>query len=733
MMRHAAATTVAVLLLAACAGGAAPGLSVSSQGLLAEERPAGSGELNWSVSVEDRASLPFSARVLVVEPGGEEHSVEAKGEGFLVSRLGLVIAVRSPETAALPSTIEVLDLDGASVWSREIWGLVNPTLSDDGSALAYVDGEGTKVTDLLSFETTSYPRLSPFAVSADGRLAGVRERTGARGSAEAELVVFDGEEIDVRMVFPRTPRRVAFAPRDRAVLVLSGRALTRVDDGGGSRVFYAAPEGTELRDLALTDEGLAVGLRRATADTYTGSLVVLDDRGKVVRTQSGPSRAAPAAQDSPGIGSRDAARGIPWPLAPDAQHTVGNTYGEYQSYGGDPYLHPGADVMGASGQPVYAVAPGVVKAILTTSGQWHWRVAVADSATNGTSTGYLYAHLDESSIAVGLGDTVELGEHLGDLVTWPVSEFHHVHFARVEDSGAQWYGSWLSIDNPHVDFSVQTESASPVFEPARGSDLLAFCANETSTYQDPGSLSGAVDIIAHVGDRIESNWVCTVQEIRYTIYPDGYPEHPVVDDRLAVNFDMALDTYQGGPIDPFLVDLLYKQDVTCQTQGNYDYREFYHVITNSDGDEVYDSSDLAEAWDTTALPDADYVIRVTATDVAGNATVDSMTVATANGNPTWVPPSSQPRISLGRPFPNPSIDRATLSFSLASEGRAELVVYDASGRLVRTIARAWMPQGRHIEEWNLRDSSGIAVATGVYFVRLSADGRTRTRKLAVGR
>ncbi len=175
------------------------------------------------------------------------------------------------------------------------------------------------------------------------------------------------------------------------------------------------------------------------------------------------------------------------------------------------------------------------------------------------------------------------------------------------------------------------ETMAPVFEPAQGSSPFAFCDNETDNYQDPATLTGQVDIIAHVGDRIDSTWVCAVQSIVYSIYPVGNPKAAVVSDKLAVDFDMDLDTYQSGPVDPFLVDLLYKQDAVCQTYGDYDYREFYHIITNSDGDQVYEASDLLEAWDTTTVWDGDYVVEVTATDAAGNSTVQSMVVTTVNG------------------------------------------------------------------------------------------------------
>ena len=214
------------------------------------------------------------------------------------------------------------------------------------------------------------------------------------------------------------------------------------------------------------------------------------------------------------------------------------------------------------------------------------------------SEGYLYAHLHLPTIAVSPGDLVVKGQYLGDLVFWPVADFTHTHFARIVDAGVQWQGDWLNTDNCHLQHPRRTEASVPVFEPAIGNDLFAFCRNDTSNYLNPNALRGQVDIIAHVGDTIDSTWVCTVQTLRYSIHPAGNPGAPVIDDRLAVEFDMPMDTYIGGPVDDFLVDLLYKQDSTCQTRGDYNAREFFHILTNSDGDETYEASDVAESWDT---------------------------------------------------------------------------------------------------------------------------------------
>ena len=93
---------------------------------------------------------------------------------------------------------------------------------------------------------------------------------------------------------------------------------------------------------------------------------------------------------------------------------------------------------------------------------------------------------------------------------------------------------------------------------------------------------------------------------------------------------MALDTYGSSTIDSFLVDLLYKEDSTCNTNGDYNSREFFHILTNSNGDQVYDASDQDEAWDTTAVPNGDYVVEAVARDAAGNRSTASMTVTVNN-------------------------------------------------------------------------------------------------------
>jgi hypothetical protein len=83
-------------------------------------------------------------------------------------------------------------------------------------------------------------------------------------------------------------------------------------------------------------------------------------------------------------------------------------------------------------------------------------------------------------------------------------------------------------------------------------------------------------------------------------------------------------------------------------------------------------------------------------------------------------------IALSAGIPNPFRESALFGVTLSSSAAIDLGVYDASGRLVRTLARATFPAGRREIEWDGADSSGRAVRPGRYFVRLRVGETVRS-------
>lgn len=103
--------------------------------------------------------------------------------------------------------------------------------------------------------------------------------------------------------------------------------------------------------------------------------------------------------------------------------------------------------------------------------------------------------------------------------------------------------------------------------------------------------------------------------------------------------------------------------------------------------------------------------------------------------PTGVgePPSplagAGPQLAASRP--NPVRREAALAFALPAAGRASLVVYDVTGRRVRTLLDGERAAGAHEVRWDRAADDGGRVPAGVYFYRLSAGGRNLSRRMVV--
>ena len=315
-------------------------------------------------------------------------------------------------------------------------------------------------------------------------------------------------------------------------------------------------------------------------------------------------------------------QGLRWPMEPrDSSQPLGNNYGEYQYYGGAPYLHPGIDIMGYDGQQVYAIKAGIVKAVLTTQASLHWRVAVGDSSGTEPCDGWLYAHLDLPTIQVSVGDTVEEGEYLGDLVYWPTSGFHHLHFVKIWNIGMPWQSDWKFIANPLDEIYPIDDPDPPVFQKAFGQNLLAFCTNNTDSYFGTGlPVSGDVDIIAKIYDITNHpSWRLIPYQIEFSITGNSISYGP----HLSFIFTDTLFWDKN-------VDVIYQDDGVCNTRGDYYFRDFYFNLTNSDGDSVVESSDIDSCWHTEDFPNGAYWVKVDALDRYGNLTQDSMQVTVLN-------------------------------------------------------------------------------------------------------
>jgi hypothetical protein len=97
-------------------------------------------------------------------------------------------------------------------------------------------------------------------------------------------------------------------------------------------------------------------------------------------------------------------------------------------------------------------------------------------------------------------------------------------------------------------------------------------------------------------------------------------------------------------------------------------------------------------------------------------------------------PTGQIRTMLLAAKPNPvSQGMTNISFSIASPTKVGLKIYDASGRLIKTLVNSGMEKGVYNYTWNGRDEQSRNVAEGVYFYTLQTDYYRATKKLILTR
>jgi len=94
-------------------------------------------------------------------------------------------------------------------------------------------------------------------------------------------------------------------------------------------------------------------------------------------------------------------------------------------------------------------------------------------------------------------------------------------------------------------------------------------------------------------------------------------------------------------------------------------------------------------------------------------------------------PDVPSRTRLAQNVPNPFNPATRIAFDLSAAGRVELRIYDATGRLVRTLVDGFRDAAHHQVRWDGTDSSGFPVGSGVYFYRLHTGGLIATKRMTL--
>ena len=79
-------------------------------------------------------------------------------------------------------------------------------------------------------------------------------------------------------------------------------------------------------------------------------------------------------------------------------------------------------------------------------------------------------------------------------------------------------------------------------------------------------------------------------------------------------------------------------------------------------------------------------------------------------------------------YPNPFNPKTTISFSIKQNCKIELEIFNIKGQKVKTLISEFMQSGNHAVFWNGDDAYGNKVSSGLYFYKLSVNGRREVVK-----
>ncbi len=84
---------------------------------------------------------------------------------------------------------------------------------------------------------------------------------------------------------------------------------------------------------------------------------------------------------------------------------------------------------------------------------------------------------------------------------------------------------------------------------------------------------------------------------------------------------------------------------------------------------------------------------------------------------------------LYHPVPNPFTNKVRILFHLPEQKEIKLNVYDATGRMIKSLINGKMEKGRHLIIWNGEDNQNRGVSSGIYFIKADYANKIYTEKV----
>jgi hypothetical protein len=143
------------------------------------------------------------------------------------------------------------------------------------------------------------------------------------------------------------------------------------------------------------------------------------------------------------------------------------------------------------------------------------------------------------------------------------------------------------------------------------------------------------------------------------------------------------------------------------------------------------------SWSVPFTPTTEGRLEVVAMDAAGVMGSWLSPVFTIQGRTTGVESESA---TLPKSFgmrllgANPSLNgEAKVELALPTSAPVQVRIYNVRGSLVRSLVERNLTAGRHPVRWDGRTSAGNQAGSGIYFVQMTAQGKTYQTRVALVR
>jgi len=172
-------------------------------------------------------------------------------------------------------------------------------------------------------------------------------------------------------------------------------------------------------------------------------------------------------------------------------------------------------------------------------------------------------------------------------------------------------------------------------------------------------------------------------------------------------------------------------DLSWMESEDEDFR-YFNIYRGTTADFMPSPENLVESLAETSWSDADggpgSYYRLTAVDFSGNESEAATSSVTSGVDPARGPT----RLLLREAAPNPFNPMTKILYEVPpGAGRVRLEIYDPRGQLVARLVDGDLPPGTGEAVWHGQDLSGRAAPSGLYFIRLAADGVLLTKKISL--